>query len=583
MESRLSTSARSVAEMHAERRHWNARAISLAFGILGLLTLASLAAARAPDLTDVVAFWMALPGLLSFVAYLIVRSGRVLHGILMLMAMSLTQHVAIASTGAPGLITPYFASVFVLVAATCLRPKDSLIAFPLGAVALAAEWYVTSRAEVDSTALFTAHISAGVLYCVVCTVAWLSAAGAERAFDLAVQHETARRALTRELEKSARMEALGRLAGGVAHDFNNLLVVIQGSADLAALDLPTDHPAVAELEHIQNAAGRAADLTAQLLAFSKRQMVPPARIVPADIVRGLEPILRRLVGTQHELTLDVEPIEDSLFASRSQLEQVVMNLAANARDAMQSGGHLAIRLGKRHLDGSARAKLPPGNYLELSVKDDGAGIPPDVMAHLFEPFFTTKEPGRGTGLGLATCFGIVSQMGGAIRVESAVGKGSTFVVLLPLEQHTGELDGGTSPRGAGRPRRALVVDDDENVRTLVARILANAGLSVVEAHDGKTSLETSAANPELDVIITDVVLGAEDGMSILERLRQSHPTATLVVMSSFSPNRQHLAHLTRHGARFLAKPFTAADLLEVVGSPDAPAPSSARDQAAKSD
>jgi signal transduction histidine kinase len=269
---------------------------------------------------------------------------------------------------------------------------------------------------------------------VAAMVAWLHITGLERAIDLAQQQEDERERLFIELEKGARMEALGRLAGGIAHDFNNLLLVVQSSANLAR-DHVADRPgALEELEQIEEATQRAAKLTSQLLAFSRRQVVLTEDVQLGQILRDFKPLLKRLLGSQMQLSLDVHDEEARVVLSVSQLEQVIMNLVVNARDASDKSGSVEIAMTTQNISDDKGADLARGKYATISVTDHGSGIPAEVMDHLFEPFFTTKESTGGTGLGLATSFGIVHQMGGGITVETEVGAGTTFHIFIPLAE-----------------------------------------------------------------------------------------------------------------------------------------------------
>ncbi len=375
---------------------------------------------------------------------------------------------------------------------------------------------------------------------------------------------TEQRELAEALEQTRRMEALGNLAGGVAHDFNNLLMVVQSCTDLAASQLPTDHPARTDLGDVSATVQRAAALTQQLLTFARRQVSPVAEsTVLARTAGELAPILARLCGKKIRFSLDTQGSSRSVGASAVQLEQLLMNLAANACDAMPEGGELRVQVRDRTLAPDEEPELPPGPYVELVVSDTGSGMSAEVQAHVFEPFFTTKQAGRGTGLGLSTVFGLVSQLHGRITLRSAEGTGTTFTILLPEAHvvHAAEAAPQLSP-ASRHALDILVVDDESAVRNSVARMLGNAGHRVTEAdaiHSAIAAVEAPEAR--FDAIVTDVVIGEGDGIRMLERVRAAQPQAAVVVMSGFSPSPERVAAVTAQGAEFLAKPFSAAALL----------------------
>lgn len=378
------------------------------------------------------------------------------------------------------------------------------------------------------------------------------------------------RELSEALEATRRMEALGRLAGGVAHDFNNLLMVIQSASDLVATQLPKDHLAHAELDEVTHATQRAAALTQQLLTFARRQVLAgDSSSVVLQVVKDLCPILIRLCGPQIEFTAELGNSRRRVDVSAVQLEQMLMNLCANARDAMPNGGRLRVELRERTvIDGETNGPKE-GEYVELVVEDTGTGISPEVQARMFEPFFTTKTEGRGTGLGLATVFGLVSQLGGHVRVRSELGRGSTFTILLPVANETAARSNevNAAPVVDDPSMHVLVVEDEPAVRMLIARILSKAGHRVTEADSYEQALAAAEApEAKFQAIVTDVVLGAGDGIALLERIRSRHPRASVVVVSGFSPSPDRVAELSARGAEFLPKPFGAAALLEALAS-----------------
>jgi PAS domain S-box-containing protein len=391
----------------------------------------------------------------------------------------------------------------------------------------------------------------------------LPGAVATSARDITEQHR-----LTQALEETRRMESLGRLAGGVAHDFNNLLLVIQACTDLVSRQLPPGHSARGDLNDILLTTGRAAALTKQLLTFARRQVLGTRQRSPiGTVVEELAPIIERLCGKDVRCKFLLESGSAEVGASSVELEQILMNLAANARDAMPDGGTLQVTARVRTLKEGERAPLHGGDYVELTVTDDGVGMSADVQARIFEPFFTTKPAGRGTGLGLATVFGVVAQLGGHVAVQSAVGRGTEFRVLLPLARQ--EATSSSVMRAARPVPRALsvlVVDDEDSVRTLIARILEDAGHHVAQAASaGMAIAAAKAAVRRFDVILTDVVLGADDGLATLDTLRAANPDASVIVMSGYSPTPERVAELASQGAEYLPKPFGAAQLMGALG------------------
>jgi PAS domain S-box-containing protein len=373
--------------------------------------------------------------------------------------------------------------------------------------------------------------------------------------------------LNTELESARRMEALGRLAGGVAHDFNNMLSVIGSCASMVRMSLgPNAAPAEEDLDVIDDAVKRAADLTRQLLSFARRQVLDAGRSTPSEEVRRLEPLLERALGRAVTLAVDTSRSQWQTGMSSGQLEQIVVNLAVNGRDAMPAGGRLEISVDDAEVGDGEVSQLSPGEYVVVRVKDDGTGIPEEVVTRIFEPFFTTKAPGKGTGLGLATAFGIARQLGGTITVESAIGAGSTFRLYVPRQRSAPEAARGVvTPSLSPRPEalRVLVLDDEVSIGALVGRILGTAGHEARAVSSPDEAL-ACARDGSYDVILTDVVLGSADGIEVLSSLRAMQPSAGVVVMSGFSPSPERLAAVTSAGARFLAKPFTVAELLDAV-------------------
>ena len=351
---------------------------------------------------------------------------------------------------------------------------------------------------------------------------------------------TKSRELEEQLRQSQKMEAIGRLAGGVAHDFNNLLTAIKGYAQVLLLDIPPSDPVHSDLQEIDKAASRAAALTGQLLAFSRKQVLQPRVINLNTVIADMEKMLRRLISENIRLTVAADPALDRVKVDPSRMEQVVMNLVVNAGDAMPNGGSLAIatrnetiRAPHAHRHGVIRT----GNYVVLSVTDTGTGMDERVLEHLFEPFFTTKAPGRGTGLGLATVFGIVQASGGHVLVSSAPGQGTTFEMFLPrvdAKQETlaAPVAFTDVPRGT---ETILLVEDEDAVRVIARRILEKSGYTVIEARHGVAALDVCREHcGSIDLLVTDVVMPEMGGPELAERLAEMCPDMRVLFMSGYA-------------------------------------------------
>ncbi|HET9738649.1 MAG TPA: ATP-binding protein [Solirubrobacteraceae bacterium] len=368
---------------------------------------------------------------------------------------------------------------------------------------------------------------------------------------------TERRALEERLAQAEKMEAIGRLAGGVAHDFNNLITVISGYAEI--LLARTELDGREHLTEIRHAADQAAALTRQLLAFSRRQVLHPRVVDVNEIVAGMEPMVRRIIGRDVTVAVRLAAGPKTVKADRSQLERVILNLAANARDAMPTGGRLTIETGAVDFDDefvAARGEGTAGPNVLLSVSDTGVGMSDDVQRQVFEPFFTTKEPGAGTGLGLATVFGVVKQSGGSIYVYSEPGRGTTFKVYLPATAPAPEEAEAPAPEPAAAlgSETIMLVEDDASVRTLVQVMLESKGYRVLVANgpDEAERLCTSA----VDLLLTDVIMPEVNGRSLAERLTTTAPAMRVLFMSGYSDDAVY-----RHGelspdAAFIEKPFS---------------------------
>ena len=378
---------------------------------------------------------------------------------------------------------------------------------------------------------------------------------------------TEQRQLEGQLRQSQKMEAVGRLAGGVAHDFNNLLTAITGYGELALAKLPPDSPVRRNVEEMKRAGERAADLTRQLLAFSRRQVLQERALDLNTVVVGLEGMLARLLGSDVALVTELAKDLGVTRADPGQIEQVVVNLAINARDAMPRGGRLRIETGNAQLDAdfaAAHVGAVPGEYVMVAVSDDGEGMDAGTLARIWEPFFTTKPLGRGTGLGLSTVYGIVKQTGGSIWAYSEPGRGSTFKVYLPRvwEQADISREPAAGPHLSGS-ETVLLVEDEDVVRSLVTEMLEGAGYSVIVASDAAEA-ETLASSHEarIDLLMTDVVMPGLSGPELAQRLLAVRPAMRVLFTSGYTEDAVAADSALAHGTAFLSKPFSAGDLAE---------------------
>jgi CheY-like chemotaxis protein len=364
------------------------------------------------------------------------------------------------------------------------------------------------------------------------------------------------------------MEAIGQLAGGVAHDFNNLLSVIMSYAQLLQRDLAEKPGPLDDLAQLLGAATRAASLTRQLLAFSRRQMISPTVLELNALVSNLEKMLRRIIGEDIDFATDLDPNLCRVCADPGQVEQVLMNLCVNARDAMPSGGKLTIGTANAELDETfarTHAGTAPGHFVMLSVSDTGLGMDAHTQAHLFEPFFTTKEVGKGTGLGLSTVYGIVRQSGGHIWVYSELGKGTSFKIYLPVVDEP--LDRKPKQRPSSPPARAtetvLLVEDDDSVRLVASRILRQSGYEVLEASSPELALGLFREHrASIALLLTDVIMPNISGPELAAELLRQQPKLKVLYMSGYSGTAVFRHGALESGKAFLEKPFTPELLTE---------------------
>ena len=391
--------------------------------------------------------------------------------------------------------------------------------------------------------------------------------GTDRDVTERVQAEHLREQLEEKLGQAQKLEAIGRLAGGIAHDFNNLLTAITGYSELLLARLSADDPRRAEAQEIAAAAERAASLIRRLLAFARKQVLRPELLDLNAVVLETESMLRRIVGEGVELLLDLHSGAGRVRADRGQLEQVILDLAANARDAMPDGGRLSIETGGAEIGAQEAAArgLAQGRYALLVVADTGIGIDAETRPRLFEPFFTTKELGEGAGLGLAAAHGIVAQTGGHVELESERGRGTTLRVYLPsAEEETEEKDGGEA-HAAGAGETILLVEDEEVVRGLSRRVLAASGYTILEAGAGEEALELAARyEGTIDLVLTDVVMPGMRGPELVSRLRSARPGIRVVLTSGYTGENVVPNGPGHEGTAFLEKPFAPQALLRKV-------------------
>ena len=379
---------------------------------------------------------------------------------------------------------------------------------------------------------------------------------------------TERQQLEMHLRQAQKMEAIGRLAGGVAHDFNNLLTAIVGFGEIASAQLDPGHPACADLEEVLTAARSATSLTRQLLAFSRMQMLQPQILDLNAVVARLEGLLRRTIGDDIRLITRLDPHVGRVSADPGQIDQVVMNLAVNARDAMPHGGTITIATEDVTLD-RAYVDTHPGStagpQVMIAISDTGAGIPEGVKARLFEPFFTTKEQGRGTGLGLATVYGIVKQSGGFIWVDTELGRGTTFRIYLPRAARAADEPRPTVPTAEGGSETILLVEDQDRVRAVARATLARNGYVVLQAGNGEEAIRVAAAHGSpIDLLVTDVVMPGMNGRDLARALVGQQPNLRVLFTSGYTDHAIVRDGVIEPGLHFLPKPFSPGGLLREV-------------------
>ncbi len=381
---------------------------------------------------------------------------------------------------------------------------------------------------------------------------------------------TERKHLEQQLLLSQRLEAVGKLSGGVAHDFNNILGVIIGYSEALQQMMPADDPMREAVDEIEKAGRRAAALTQQLLAFSRKQVLEPKVLDLNSIVADVEKMLRRLIGEDLELEIVPASALGRVKADRGQIEQVILNLAVNARDAMPHGGKLKVETMNADLNQSDARRLRyviPGHYVMLQVSDTGTGMSAEVQSHIFEPFFTTKEQGKGTGLGLATVYGVVKQSGGYIWLESELGKGSRFQVYLPrvegMEPEAARSQPSFETHG---PATILVVEDETSLRKLTCNTLKQSGYKVLEAKDGPEAIEiASQYQGEIHLLFTDVVMPGMSGHQLAEKLSSGGPKMKVLYTSGYTDGAVATHGVLESGVVILRKPFSRAQLQQNVG------------------
>jgi two-component system, cell cycle sensor histidine kinase and response regulator CckA len=390
------------------------------------------------------------------------------------------------------------------------------------------------------------------------------------------------KALETKFAQSQKMQAVGQLAGGVAHDFNNLLTVIIGNCEFLLMRHPAGDPSFKEINEVHQNALRAASLVSQLLAFSRKQTMQPKTLALGDVIGELAQMLRRLVG--EGITLKVEKDADlwPVHADEAQLGNAIINLVVNARDAMPQGGVVTIKTGNESVGAASAlgtAIMPAGDYVVIEVADTGIGMSKEIQSKIFDPFFTTKPVGQGTGLGLATVYGIVKQSGGFITVDSEVGEGTAFRIYLPRQRvdasAAAEVAAPAPPRDVTGQDTILLVEDEEAVRSFAARALRMRGYNVLEASGGEEALEiVKSGHAEIQLLITDVVMPNMDGPTMVRHVKELKPDLAVIFMSGYAEEAFRRNDQNSEDIHFLPKPFglkqLAAKVKDVISSQHAP-------------
>ncbi|OGS01012.1 MAG: hypothetical protein A3G41_07155, partial [Elusimicrobia bacterium RIFCSPLOWO2_12_FULL_59_9] len=409
----------------------------------------------------------------------------------------------------------------------------------------------------------------GELYWVSASISPLRSAEGNITHFVGIQEDvTEKKMLQAQFQQAQKMEGVGRLAGGVAHDFNNLMTAVLSYCSFLTDALAPGDPRRQDVEEIERTAMRAAELTRQLLAFSRRQIISPRVLSVNGLILGMDKMLRRIIGEDVELAMLPNAPLDTALADPGQMEQVVVNLAVNARDAMPGGGKLILETSSVTLDSEftrSHAGAAEGEFVLLTVSDTGEGISEEAKTRLFEPFFTTKEQGKGTGLGLATCYGIVKQNGGNIYVESEPGSGSTFKIFLP--RVNGEPENIEAPRQVGPPpggtETVLVAEDETTVRESVVRTLQKHGYTVLSASDGEQALRLAARESpgKIDLLLTDIVMPQMSGTELAGRIQQRRPGLRILLTSGYTDEKIFSGGILPSGISFMPKPFSPETLL----------------------
>ncbi|HER63584.1 MAG TPA: response regulator, partial [Desulfobacteraceae bacterium] len=387
----------------------------------------------------------------------------------------------------------------------------------------------------------------------------------------AASFEEEARERTNQLIQSERLAVVGQLTGGIAHDFNNLLTSILGICELQLATLPKDLEVTRDIRLIAQVGKRAANLVKKLLAFSRRQILEPQWVQPNEILNGMESMMQRLIGEQIEISMIKDRDLGTVLVDPVQLEQVILNLGVNARDAMPDGGKLIIETENVRLDRLYCHKkgfsIPPGEYVMLAFSDTGHGMPPETQSKIFEPFFTTKEKGQGTGLGLSTVYGIIKQSHGDLFVYSEPGKGTTFKIYLPREKTEADIEIQDFNQDSDRRPLAtvLLVEDDDQVRQMTARLLEDRGYLVLQACDGKDALEISG-NPDhrIDLLITDIIMPEMSGLELSRQFRREHPHIKILMVSGYTRAMVMQHYNLKCIPDFIQKPFTVDQIQDKV-------------------